>query len=352
MKKWPPIPMSSTRNKQPTIWDIAIKLNISISTVSRALRNATDINPDTKRAVLEMAEKLDYQPNTIATSLRKSKTSVIGVMVPEFVHPYFPKVILGIQEVANAMGYKVIIMQSNESIEIERQNLQAMFSSRVDGLIMAISRETNDYEHIKSVQKKGIPIVFFNRISDELQGSKVVVDDYKGAFMAVEHLINTGCKRIAHLAGPDKLTMSINRQNGYLNALKTYQLPIDESLIMSSDFVEGKARDCMQQLLNRPDRPDAVFAVNDPTAIEALICLKDNGVLIPDEIALATFSNAPHSAFVTPPLTAIVQPLHEIGQVAAQLLLRQIEEGQHFMPETVTLGTELIVRNSTRNEKA
>lgn len=341
--------MSSRKSKQPTIWDIAIKLNVSISTVSRALRNAGDINPETKKAVLEMAEKLDYQPNAIASSLRKSKTSVIGVMVPEFIHPYFPRVILGIQEIANAMDYKVIVMQSNESYEIEKQNIQAMFALRVDGLIMAISRETTDFEHIRSIQKKGIPIVFFNRVSDELVGSKVVVDDYRGAFLAVEHLILTGCKRIAHLAGPDKLTMSINRRNGYLDALRTRGIAADERLIMHSDFVEGRARTYMQELLNNPDRPDGVFAVNDPTAIEALICLKDNDVRIPDEISLITFSNAPHSSFVSPSLTSVVQPLENIGRVAVQLLLRQIDEGQYFTPETVTLDTELVVRKSTRN---
>lgn len=296
-----------------------------------------------------MAEKLDYQPNAIAFSLRKSKTSVIGVMVPEFIHPYFPRVILGIQEISNAIDYKVIVMQSNESYEIEKQNIQAMFALRVDGLIMAVSRETVNFEHIRSIQKKEIPIVFFNRVSDELIGSKVVVDDYRGAFLAVEHLILTGCKRIAHLAGPDKLTMSINRRNGYLDALQAHGIPIDENLIMHSDFVEGRARDYTQQLLKNPNRPDGIFAVNDPTAIEALICLKDNDIRIPDDISLATFSNAPHSSFVSPSLTSVVQPLEEIGQIAVQLLLRQIDEGPYFTPEIITLDTELVVRKSTRS---
>ncbi|GAB3253828.1 LacI family DNA-binding transcriptional regulator [Larkinella harenae] len=335
------------RSKQPTIWDIAIKLNVSISTVSRALRNAPDINPDTKKAVLDLAQELDYQPNTIATSLRKNKTDIIGVLVPEFVHAYFPSVILGVQEVANAAGYKVMIGQSNESLEIEKHNLQAMLSSRVDGLIMAITRETIEYEHILSAQRKGLPVVFFNRIVDELPGSKVLVDDYRGAFRAVEHLIQTGCRRIAHLAGPENLTMSRNRLNGYIDALKAHHFPIDDSIIMHSDFVEGKARFYTQQLVELPDRPDAVFAVNDPTAIEALICLQENGLSIPEDISLVGFSNAPHSAFVTPPMTAVVQPTHDIGRVAARLLLRQIEEGAAFVPETQTLDTTLIIRKST-----
>lgn len=337
------------RSKQPTIWDIAIKLNVSISTVSRALRNAPDINPETKKAVLDLAHELDYQPNTIATSLRKNKTDIIGVLVPEFVHAYFPSVILGVQEVANAAGYKVMIGQSSESLEIEKHNLQAMLSSRVDGVIMAITRETNEYEHILAAQRKGLPVVFFNRIVDELQGSKVLVDDYRGAFRAVEHLIQTGCKRIAHLAGPENLTMSRNRLNGYIDALKAHQFPIDESIIMHSDFVEGKARFYTQQLLDLPDRPDAVFAVNDPTAMEALVCIQENGLSIPADISLAGFSNAPHSAFVTPPMTAVVQPTHDIGRVAARLLLRQIEEGAAFVPETQTLDTTLVIRKSTHS---
>ncbi|MFD1144256.1 LacI family DNA-binding transcriptional regulator [Larkinella insperata] len=335
------------RSKQPTIWDIAIKLNVSISTVSRALRNAPDINPDTKKAVLDLAHELDYQPNTIAASLRKNKTDIIGVLVPEFVHAYFPSVILGVQEVANAAGYKVMIGQSNESLEIEKHNLQAMLSSRVDGVIMAITRETNEYDHILAAQRKGLPVVFFNRIVDELPGSKVLVDDYRGAFRAVEHLIQTGCRRIAHLAGPENLTMSRNRLNGYMDALKAHQFPVDETIIMPCDFVEGKARACTQQLLDGPNRPDALFAVNDPTAIEALVCIQENGLAIPADISLAGFSNAPHSAFVTPPMTAVVQPTHEIGRVAARLLLRQIEEGATFVPETQTLDTTLVIRKST-----
>ncbi|GAB4028020.1 LacI family DNA-binding transcriptional regulator [Spirosoma koreense] len=337
------------RSKQPTIWDLAIKLNVSISTVSRALRNAPDINPETRRAVLELAQQLDYQPNTIATSLRKSKTNIIGVMVPEFVHAYFPSVILGIQEVANAAGYKVMIMQSGESLETEKHNLQAMITSRVDGLILAITRETNDYEHILSAQRKGLPIVFFNRIVDELPGSKVMVDDYRGAFMAVEHLIGTGCRRIAHLAGPQNLSIGRNRLNGYLDALKAYQLPIDERLIMPCDFVEGKARTYTQQLIDAADRPDALFAVNDPTVIEAMICIQQNGLTIPDDISLVGFSNAPHSSFITPPLTAIVQPLHEIGRQSAHLLLYQLAEGQRFLPQTAVLDAHLVVRQSTRS---
>lgn len=336
------------RNNQPTIWDIAIKLNVSISTVSRALRNAPDINPDTKKAVLDLAQKLDYKPNTTATSLRKNKTNTIGVIVPEFVHAYFPNVILGIQEVANAANYKVMIMQSAESLDIEKHNLQAMMSSRVEGLILAITRETNDYEHITSAQSRGLPIVFFNRIVDELLGSKVMVNDYQGAFMAVEHLIQTGCRCIAHLAGPQNLTIGRNRLNGYLDALKAHNLPIEESLIMQCNFEEGKARMYTQSLLNQNNRPDALFAVNDPTAIEALICIQENGISIPEQISLVSFSNAPHSAFITPPMTSVVQPLHEIGRHAAELLFRQLNEGSHFMPETYMLDTKLVLRKSTR----
>ncbi|CAG5012957.1 HTH-type transcriptional repressor CytR [Dyadobacter sp. CECT 9275] len=336
------------RGKQATIWDIAVKLNISISTVSRALRNAADINPETKKAVLKLASELDYQPNAIASSLRNSKTNIIGIIVPEFIHAYFPKVILGVQDVANQSGYKLMISQSGESLEIEKANIHAMVSSRVDGLIMALSRETDTYDHILSVQKRGIPVVFFNRFADELTGSKVLVDDYKGAFEAVDYLIRTGCRRIAHLAGPEKLTMSGNRIKGYLDALKAHNIPVLEELIIPCDFMEGKARQATQHLLNMKERPDAIFVVNDPTAIEALICLKENNVRIPDEISLICFSNAPHSTFVDPPLSAIVQPLFKIGQTAARLLIGQVEQGKNFIPSTEKLETELVIRKSTR----
>lgn len=336
------------RSKQATIWDIAVKLNISISTVSRALRNATDINPETKKAVLKLAEELDYQPNSIAASLRNSKTNIIGIIVPEFIHSYFPKVILGVQDEANRSGYKLMISQSGESMEIEKENIHAMIASRVDGLIMALSRETNEYDHILSIQKRGIPLVFFNRFAEELQGSKVLVDDYKGAFEAVDYLIKTGCRRIAHLAGPETLTMSGNRLNGYLDALKSHEIPIIEELIIPCDFMEGRARKATQYLLNMPNRPDAIFVVNDPTAIEALICLKENHVSIPDEISLICFSNAPHSMFVDPPLTAVVQPLFEIGKTAARLLIEQISVGKNYVPSIKKLETEMVIRQSTK----
>lgn len=341
--------MSVTPTKQPTIVDIAVRLNLSISTVSRALRNAPDVNPQTKQAVLEMAKKIGYEPNTVAASLRNNKTNIIGIIVPEFVHAYFPSVILGVQDVVNQAGYKLMICQSNESFDLEEKNLQAMVSSRVDGLIMALSRETDHYQHIKKVQEK-TPIVFFNRITEELAGSKVLVDDYGGAYQAVEHLIQIGCRRIAHISGPKNLTMCESRLQGYLDALNHYHIPINEHYIHHADFVDDKARECTQQLIDMDERPDAIFAVNDPTAIEALICIKQNGLHIPDDIALAGFSNALHSAFVDPPLTSVVQPTFQIGQAAAELLLQHIEEGDEYQPQTRVLETSLIIRESTKTD--
>jgi len=332
--------------KQPTIVDIAVRLNISVSTVSRALHDSPDVSAFTKQAVLNMAEKIGYEPNTVASSLRKNKTNIIGIIVPEFIQAYFPSVILGVQEVANQAGYKVMICQSGESLDLEEKNLQAMVSSRVDGLIMALSRETDHYEHIKKVQKK-TPIVFFNRITDELFGSKVLVDDYGGAFKAVEHLITIGRRKIAHLTGPKNLTMCENRLAGYLDALKKYGLPVKDQYIKYADFIDVRAKTCTQELIDLPDPPDAIFAVNDPTAIQALICIKENQLDIPGHIALVGFSNAPHSSFVDPPITSIVQPTFAIGQIATELLLNHIEQGSAYKPETRTLETSLIVRKST-----
>lgn len=334
-------------NKQPTIVDIAVRLNLSVSTVSRALRDASDVNPLTKQAVLEMAEKIGYEPNTVAASLRNNKTNIIGIIVPEFIQAYFPSVILGVQEIVDRAGYKLMICQSGESFDLEEKNLQAMISSRVDGLIMALSRETNHYEHIKKAQEK-TPIVFFNRFADELSGSKVLVDDYGGAYEATRHLIKTGCRRIAHISGPHNLTMCEKRLAGYRAALKDNDIPYRPEYVHYADFVDEKARAITQHLLNMEERPDAIFAINDPTAIEALICIKNNGLHIPDDIALVGFSNAPHSAFVDPPLTSVVQPTFEIGQAAAELLLKHIEKGINYQPETRILKTSLIIRKSSQ----
>jgi LacI family transcriptional regulator/LacI family repressor for deo operon, udp, cdd, tsx, nupC, and nupG len=339
-------PKSAPRH-QTTIVDLARELGISKSTVSRALRDQPDIHPGTRRAVLELAQNLDYQPNLMAYGLVKSRSNVIGMVVPEFYHYFFPNVIVGAQEVLQRAGYNLMICQSAESYETEVANVKTLMASRVDGLLVSLTAQTNNVEHLRALARRGVPLVFFNRICPDLDTPRVVVDDYEGAFGAVEHLIAQGYRRIAHLAGPPALLVSRLRQQGYLDALAAHGLQPDPDLVISYDLTVEKARIYAQHLLNLPQPPDAIFAINDPTAIEIMLVAKSRGVRIPDDLAVVGFSNDPMSAIIEPGLTTVAQPLPEMGRTAARLLLEQLSAGDDFVPRTEVLKTELIVRGSS-----
>ncbi|WP_020606982.1 LacI family DNA-binding transcriptional regulator [Spirosoma spitsbergense] len=333
---------------QTTIIDIARQLGLSKSTVSRALTNHPHVNADTRQRVLELAESLDYQRNQLAISLLTSRTRTVGIMIPEFLSFFFPKVIIGAQVVLAEAGYNVIICHSNESYATEVTNAQALLASRVDGLIVSHTKETRNFDHFRVFERRHVPVVFFNRVCEDMAVSKVTVDDYDGAFRAVEHLIATGKKRIAHLAGPDSLQNSRNRLNGYRDALQQHGLPINNELIISYDLNLDKAKIYVSHLMNLPDPPDALFAMNDPTAIEAMKVLKSRGFRIPDDVAVVGFSNDPASMLIEPGLTTVAQPVDEIGRQAAQLLLNQLTDNKGGMAtENIVLQTELIIRGST-----
>jgi DNA-binding LacI/PurR family transcriptional regulator len=336
------------KNPQATIRDLAIKLNISISTVSRALRNAPDVNPETKKAVLELAKQLHYEPNRVAQSLRIKKTNTIGVVVPEIAMHFFSSTISGIQEYAAKHDYSIMICQSMESLRTEKSNIHMLVSNRVDGLLISLSSQTKNVEHLEHLLAKQIQIVLFDRITSELDVSKVVVDDYNGGFKAAEHLIRTGCKRIAFIGGPETLYVSDQRLRGYRDAIRNYNVELDEELIIHCKDLHTDPTAATHKLLDLPQRPDAIFCMNDPVAILAMQVLKEKGVRIPDEISLVGFTNEPVSQFIEPSLTTVAQPAYQMGQTAAKLFIQQVENKQEFKPITKILPTELIVRNSTR----
>jgi len=331
-----------------TIVDIARALNISKSTVSRALHEHSDINAQTREAVLKMARELDYQPNQLAQGLVNSKTNTVGIIVPEFLTYFFPTVIIGAQEVAAAAGYNVIICQSQESFKTEVANANVLLSSRVDGVLISMTRETKKFEHFKTFDRYGIPVVFFNRVCEEINTSKVLVNDYEGAFKAVEHLIVSGYKNIAHIGGPSVLRITYNRLNGYMDALKKYKLPIKKDMIVYSDLSPKAALQCAEKLLSRKNRPDAVFCVNDPTAIQLMLYAKKKGIKIPDELGVVGFSNDPMAAVIEPSLTTVEQPVADMGRAAMRILLDAIKKGVNdFVPVRQSLQTSLIVRQSS-----
>jgi LacI family transcriptional regulator/LacI family repressor for deo operon, udp, cdd, tsx, nupC, and nupG len=334
--------------RQTTIYDIARDLNISKSTVSRALTNHPEVKAETRKAVLELAEKLDYQRNMLSINLISRKSNLIGIIVPEFETSFFPQVVIGAQELASKYGYNIIVSQSNEKFETEVANTKVMLASQVDGILVSISKETRSYEHLKIFQRKGIPMVLFNRVCDELIVPKVVINDYDAALGAVEHLIQTGKRRIAHLAGPDSLITSRKRLKGYLDALKKHKIPIDESLIIPYDLTLGKVKIYIRHLMELTYPPDGLFIANDPAAIEAIRTIKEMGIQIPQQIGIVGFSNDYGSNLIEPGLTTVDQPKRLIGSTAMQLLLDLIDkEVSQWKAVTKTLDSKLIVRNSS-----
>jgi len=254
--------------------------------------------------------------------------------------------------VAYSAGYNVIITQSNESLQREKTDIKALFNSRVDGMLISISRETSTFDHIESIMAKGVPMVFFDRVFENANASGVIVDDLSGAKEATQHLISQGCKRIAHLEGPPNLGITRQRLEGYVQALNEAGLSVEKELIVScpqGSIEEGKA--ATEQLLKLPNRPDAIFATNDPAAMGAMQAIKAAGLKIPDDVAVVGFSNWVFSGLLDPSLTSVDQPGFEMGQEAAKLLIRQIEvkskDNEDPTPETKILKTKLIVRDSS-----
>lgn len=336
------------RKRQITIKDLARELNVSKSTVSRALRDSPDINTETKKRVLDLVAALDYQPNSMALSLFRGKSHTIGVIIPSFTIPFYAGVISGLQDVANQEGYNIITCQSNESLEQEIRNVDTLIRSSVDGLAISLSRQTQSVDHILKLRAKGIPVVLFNRVSDQIAASKVVVDDYRGAYTVVKHLIACGKQRIAHLAGPPGLRLTENRLNGYLHALRDHGLSPATDEVLHSDFTTSSGRELAAELLNRQPLPDALFCVCDAVAFGAMSSIRHARLHIPGDIAVAGFTDEPVSALLSPPLTTVSQPMEEIGRTAATLLFNEIRcRTLAVAYRTVEVETQLMIREST-----
>ncbi len=337
------------KRQTTTIKDIARELGISPSTVSRALKDHFEISEETKKAVRRVAEELNYQPNSLALSLRYSKSNTIGVIVPEIVHFFFSTVISGIEDIAQSRGYNVIITQSNESVDREMMNLQTLFNNRVDGILVSLSRESFDYSHFEAMIQKGLPIVFFDRVADTIETSKVTVDDFLGGYQATEHLIQQGYKRIGHLAGPQNLDITTERLNGYKKAHEDVGLSVDEDLVVfgkASD--ESDAYSATFELL-KTKSPDALFASNDLAAMGAIKAAQKYGKNVPQDFGVVGFSNWQFTALTNPSITTIEQPGFEMGQHAAELLIKQIDGGEEDVAfESMKLPTQLLLRDSSK----
>lgn len=335
-----------SRISVPTIHDIARELNISASTVSRALGNHPRISQQTKEKITAMAHALGYRPNTLASNLRNKKSNTIGVVVPLINRHFFSSVISGIEGVAYQRGYTVIISQSNDLHDKEVNIVQSMLSNRVEGLIISIAMQTGSYEHLKHFRENNVPLVFFDRVVPEFECDKIVIDDFDSAFRVTQHLIDRGYKRVAHLAGPQNLQTYHLRKQGYLEALKSNGIPYDESLVEISKLTTEDGTSSAHHLSGLINPPDAYFCGNDTTALSVMIYLLERGHRIPTDIGIVGFSNEPFSKVVAPSISTIVQPGFEMGQRAAELIIAKIENSEKMF-NTITLPADLIIRGSS-----
>lgn len=338
-----------------TIKDIARALGLSTSTVSRALRDSYEISLETKKLVLEYAQKINYHPNPIALSLKERRSRSIGVIVCEIANSYFSQIINGIESIAYSKGYNVIIGQSRESEEREMLNLQYLTSRSIDGLIISVSVETKDFAYFRELHDRGMPIVFFDRIVEELQTHKVIVDNYKGAYDATLHLIRNGYRNIATLSNAPVLSISRERLAGYKAALQDNGLGVKDEMIkycLHGGMILEEVETAMNELLSLKKKPDAIIAAADKLTTGCLRIIKAKGLKVPDDIALVGFSNTDLTDLMDPPLSVIRQPAFEMGEIATELLLQLIESKRPVTDfETRVLSTELLVRDSTQKSK-
>lgn len=335
-----------------TIKDIAKALNLSTSTVSRALRGSYEISDETKKQVLEYAEKINYRPNPIALSLKERRTRAIGVVVSEIANNFFSQAINGIESIAYNRGYHVIITQSHESHEREKVNVQHMAARGVDGLLVSLSSETADISYLKELHEKGMPMVFFDRITDEIQTHKVTANNYNGAFAATEHLIAQGFKHIAHITSSPFLSITRERLEGYKAALQKHHLPFDENLVKycpHGGMIAKEVEDALHDLAQEKEKPDAYFAASDRLTIVCFGVLKRTGLKkVPGYIG---FTNSQVADLFSPALTTIRQPAFDIGQSAIEMLIQIIESKRPVTDfQHKILETELIERESSLNK--
>lgn len=336
---------------ETTIHDIAKKLNISASTVSRALNNNLLISESTRKLIKKTALEMGYRPNVIAANFRTKRTNTIGVIVPLINRHFFSSVISGIEDVAYKQGFAVTISQSNDKLEKEKKIAHTFYTNRVDGLILSIGMETKSSEHLKLFSDRSIPIVFFDRVVDDIKSHKIVIDDFGSGYRATQHLIEQGFKRIAHIGGPLNLKIYKNRQDGYSKALADAGIGLDYSLIVNNSLTRQDGTNAVQKLIQNNVKPDAIFCANDTTALSVNIYLRENGIKVPDEIAIVGFGNEPFSEVVTPSISTIKQPGFMMGKRAAELIINQINNKSTKLTfETLTMPTELIIRNSSRRK--
>lgn len=326
--------------------DLAEELGVSISTVSRALKNHPDISAELTQKIQQLAHERNYVPNPLAMGLLRQQTKMIGVIVPDIVTHFYASIISGIEDIANQHGYFCIISSSGESIQKEVESVKNLLKARVEGLIVCLSQETREFSHFNRLIENEIPLVFFDRVPSGLNVPTVTVDGVSAVKSIVHHFYENGCRRIGYISGPEHLSITQNRIRGFRDGLAKCGLPFDEDLIVSSNLSPADATEATKKLLALQKLPDAIFGINDTVAFAAMKEIKRQGLKIPDDIALVGFTDEFHSTVVEPALTSVTHPTFQMGQEAARLFFKCTEKGNSFT-EQVVLLTELVIRKSS-----
>lgn len=340
-------------NKDITIYDIANKLKLATSTISRALKDHSSISKKTIKKVKETAEEMGYVPNTLAAGLRSNKTQTIGVLIPTVTQPFLSSLISGIEITAQKSGYNVIIMQSNDSYEAEVSMAKSLYGSRVSGIICSLAMKTIDTSHFQQFINNNIPVVFVDRVPKNFNTFRVIIDNYSAGYKATQHLIEQGCTRIGHLTAGSKFgNLYTERMRGYLDALKNYNLPIEDELIIDLKTVtyeEGVK--ASNKLLNLKNPPDGIFSAGDIMGISAIQTAKKRGIKIPQDLAIIGFNNDPISEIIDPNLSTITHPAAKMGQMSAEIILKNIKypkKDKDEVKEITFLSTEVLIRESSK----
>src|SRR6202012_2646467 len=342
------------KKKRTTIYDIAENLNITASSVSRALNNSNYVNENTKQLILKTAAELNYKRNTLASNLRKGHSKTIGIVVPRINQNFFSNVIAGIEEATYEKGYNLIICQSNESHEKEIKCINTLINQQVDCIVISISADSHDYKHLKNVLDHGIQLIQFDRVIDELETLKVINDNEQASFEAVSHLIEQGYKRIALLKGPQNLDIFKQRKVGYLAALKKHKLPVIDELVVENAWTKELGAEATRKLLSLPQPPDAIFAsTSDFSALGVLEVATAMGFKVPDQLGILGYANEAFTELTSPSITTIDQFSVYMGTTVADLYFKELENKDNtaVVPKTISIKPRLIIRSSTSRKK-
>ncbi|MDF9797796.1 DNA-binding LacI/PurR family transcriptional regulator [Catalinimonas alkaloidigena] len=332
--------------KRVSITDIARALNVTPSTVSRALNGGHKISEKTRKKIIDLAAELGYRPNPFAKSLLYNKTYNIGLVIPEFTHHFFNKVLNGIESVTYERGYHLIICTSDNLYEKEKKSCQTLLDARVDGMVATVANNSQSFEHYKDIIDAGVPLVLIDRICEDIETNYVITDDFEGARQAVEHLISTDCRKIIYIKGPDSISTTFNRYMGYVEALKKHNIPLNEELVLASDDdLPKKLRALLQE-----KKVDAIFAFSDYLAYDALKVIREEGLSVPEDISVIGYADEPIATYLSPALSTVQQPAFDIGRIGASFIMDRIDKGSSAEQDFFTeyLPTKLVLRASTK----